>query len=148
MITNLKDTKVYTVMFSAIKTRTGIISPDTFMTDIVDTFYTAWVKIMDPVPHNILCSWHVDKAWRQNLKKIEGLQSTEKQNKVYKSLIVLQSIPDEIEFKQVLDELVHQMLNDLDTKEFGEYFNTYYVNKVKQWAYCYRKTWVLIVICI
>jgi len=64
MFTNLKDTKVYTVMFSAIKTMAGIISPNTFMTDIVDTFYTAWVKIMGPVPHNILCSWHVDKAWR------------------------------------------------------------------------------------
>lgn len=73
MFTNLKDTKVYTVMFSAIKTRAGIISPNTFMTDIVDTFYTAWVRIMGPVPHNILCSWHVDKAWRQNLKKIKGI---------------------------------------------------------------------------
>ena len=139
MFTNLKDTKVYTVMFSAIKTMAGIISPNTFMTDIVDTFYAAWVRIMGPVPHNILCSWHVDKAWRQNLKKIKGLQSTEKQNKVYKSLKVLQSITDEIEFKQVLDELVYQLLNDADTKEFGDYFNIYYVNKVKQWAYCYRK---------
>ena len=121
-------------MFSAIKTMAGIISPNTFMTDIVDTFYAVWVRIMGPVPHNILCSWHVDKAWRQNLKKIKGLQSTEKQNKVYKSLKVLQSITDEIEFKQVLNELVYQLLNDADTKEFGDYFNIYYVNKVKQWA--------------
>jgi len=31
------------------------------------------------------------------------------------------------------------MLNDPDTKEFGDYFNMYYVNKVKQWVYYYRK---------
>jgi len=88
MFTNLKDRKMYTVMFFAIKTMTGIISPNTFITDIVDTFYTAWVNIMGPVLHNILCSWHVDNAWRQNLKKIKGLQRTEKQNKVYKSTSV------------------------------------------------------------
>lgn len=66
-------------MFSAIKTVAGLISPKPFMTDIVDTFYTAWSSIMGPVPHNILCSWHIDKAWRQNLPKIKGPQRIEKQ---------------------------------------------------------------------
>jgi len=70
MYTNLKDAKVYTVMFTIINDVTGIIKPQTFMTDIVETFYSAWETVMGPVPHRIFCSWHVDRAWRQNLYKI------------------------------------------------------------------------------
>jgi len=35
---------------------------------------------MGPVPHRFLCSWNVDKAWRQNLTKIIGSQRKEKQS--------------------------------------------------------------------
>ncbi|KAL5235762.1 hypothetical protein ACI65C_003172 [Semiaphis heraclei] len=70
MYTNLKDTKIYTIMFTVIYDVTGIIKPQTFITDIVETFYSAWETVMGPVPHRIFCSWHVDKAWKQNLNKI------------------------------------------------------------------------------
>lgn len=30
-------------------------------------------------------------------------------------------------------------MNDDDTIKFGEYFYSYYLNRVKQWAYCHRK---------
>jgi len=38
MYTNLKDIKIYTIMFTVIYDVTGIIKPQTFMTDIVETF--------------------------------------------------------------------------------------------------------------
>jgi hypothetical protein len=56
MFTNLKDTKMYSHMFSIIKNKVGKISPDTFMTDIVDTFYSVWENTMGSVSHRLLCS--------------------------------------------------------------------------------------------
>jgi hypothetical protein len=95
MYINLIDTKIYTIMFTIIYDVTGIIKPQTFTTDIVETFYSAWEIVMGPVPHRIFCSWHVDKAWRQNLNKIIVPQCKEKQSTVYKSLKMLQTITSE-----------------------------------------------------
>lgn len=67
MFTNLKNTIIYSVMFSATKTVSGLISPKTFMTDIMDTFYTPWSSIIGLDPHNILYLWYIDKAWYQKL---------------------------------------------------------------------------------
>ncbi|KAF0707929.1 Transporter [Aphis craccivora] len=139
MFTNLKDTKIYTVMFSTIKNKVGIISPDTFMTDIVETFYSAWENIMGSVPHRLLCSWHVDRAWRQNICKITGPTRKEKQETIYKSLKVLQSMCDENEFNNALKEFNHELMNDPDTRDFGIYFDRIYGNRVGLWAYCHRK---------
>lgn len=49
------------------------------MTDNDSSFYNAWVKVMGPVQHRLLCSWHIDQAWRRNLGKVKNifkLQST------------------------------------------------------------------------
>jgi len=57
MFTNLKDTNIYTVMFSAIKNVmgvNGIIQPQTFMSDIVETFYLAWENIIAFYVHGML----------------------------------------------------------------------------------------------
>jgi len=128
MFTNLKDTKIYTVMFSTIKEKVGIISPNTFMADIVETFYSAWENTMGSVPHRLLCSWHVDRAWRQNISKITGPTRKEKQGTIYKSLKVLQSMCDENEFNNALKEFNQELMNDPDTKDFGIYFDRMYGN--------------------
>jgi len=39
------------------------------MTDDAPAFYNAWVATMGPVEHRLLCTWHVDKNWRQNVSK-------------------------------------------------------------------------------
>ncbi|XP_060845994.1 uncharacterized protein LOC132925633 [Rhopalosiphum padi] len=139
MFTNLKDTTIYTVMFSTIKSKVGLISPITFMTDIVETFYSAWENTMGSVPHRLLCSWHVDRAWRQNICKITGPTRKEKQGIIYKTLKVLQSMCDENEFNNALKEFNLELMNDPDTRDFGIYFDRMYGNRVGLWAYCHRK---------
>ncbi|XP_029347989.1 uncharacterized protein LOC115034730 [Acyrthosiphon pisum] len=118
---------------------TGIIKPQTFMTDIVETFYSAWETVMGPVPHRLFYSWHVDKAWRQNLNKIIGPQCKEKQSTVYKSLKMLQTISSDTELKKNLNKCIIEMMNDPETKDFGVYFERMYANRETLWAYCYRK---------
>lgn len=35
-------------------------------------FYNACTDVMGPVTHKLLCTWHIDRNWRQNLNKING----------------------------------------------------------------------------
>jgi len=94
---------------------------------------------MGPVPHRIFCSWHVDKAMRQNLNKIIGPQCKEKQSTVYKSLKILQTITSETDLKKILNKFFIETMNDPETKDFGLYFERMYANRATLWAYCYRK---------
>jgi len=42
------------------------------MSDDAPAFYNAWVAVMGPAEHRLLCTWHVDRNWRDNLSKISG----------------------------------------------------------------------------
>lgn len=46
------------------------VSARVIMTDNDSSFYNAWVEVMGPVQHRLLCSWHIDQAWRRNLGKV------------------------------------------------------------------------------
>lgn len=106
------------------------------MSDIAPVFYNAWVKVNGPVKNQLFCSWHVDRAWQINLKKIKD---TDKRKWVYKTLKCLQQSMDESSFHETLDKALALMEEDKDTKDFAVYFRNNYFCNFKQWAYCYRK---------
>lgn len=73
--------------FKALKNKVGELSPAWFMSDLAEQFYTAWVAIFRKKnPHKLVCAWHVDRAWRENLK---ALKDSELQATVYHNLRVL-----------------------------------------------------------
>lgn len=60
----------WTTFFKAIKDSISTtLSARVLMTDNDPAFYNAWVEVMGPVEHRLLCSWHVDQAWRRNVPK-------------------------------------------------------------------------------
>lgn len=136
MFSNPKDTMVNTIFFQTIKLQIELVQCKTFMTDITGVFYNAWVIIMGPVPHQLYCLWHVDRARQKNLGKIAD---KEKQKLVYKTIKCLQQIFDDSDFVNRLNTAVNHMLEDKDTENFGKYFKTYYLNNYPFWAYCFRK---------
>lgn len=77
MFSNRKDTHIHEIFFGKIKERTGQIEANVFMTDITNIFYSAWVSTMGAVPHQLYCSWHVDRAWQQNLNKVNDSEKKE-----------------------------------------------------------------------
>lgn len=135
MFSNRKDTYIYEVFFSVINLAVGIITAKTFMTDIVVTFYSAWCSIMGPVIHQLFCSWHVDRAWQQNLIKIKDQG---KRTEVYKTIKFFQQNTSSEEFINFLEKTVNELLSDVDTKDFGVYFSNHYMGNYKKWAYCFR----------
>ena len=68
MISNREDKQMLTEFFRAIEQRAGKINPQWFMTDDAEQFYNAWIEVFgEQDMKKILCTWHVDRAWRKVL---------------------------------------------------------------------------------
>ncbi len=59
---------------------------------------------------------------------------------LYHNLRALMDETDETKFEDMLQKTIEQMLNSDNSREFGEYFETYYSKRKAQWASCYRKS--------
>ena len=84
-ISNREDQFVLLNFFQASKSKAGTVSPRWFMSDLAEQFYNAWVATFN-TSHKLVCTWHVDHAWRENLKQ---LKDSELQAIVYHNLRVL-----------------------------------------------------------
>lgn len=135
MFSNRKDTYIYELFFGVVKSNVGLVSAKVFMTDIVSTFYSAWCSTMGPVIHQLFCSWHIDRAWQENLPKISN---KEKQSEVYKVIKCLQQNTSADIFPQCLQNSISEMLLDGETHDFGVYFQNNYSKNYEKWAYCFR----------
>ena len=50
-------------------------------------YHLAWVSVFDDSPRKLVCTWHVDRAWRGALQ--QHVKGVEKQAAVYSQLRVL-----------------------------------------------------------
>ena len=88
--------RTMTTFFKEIKKDYGLLESRFFISDMVVQFFNAWMAVMgDPRPTKLLCTWHVDEAWREELCRKIGDITVEAE--VYKSLkIVLQQTEEEL----------------------------------------------------
>ena len=135
----ISDLALLQHFFSSIKSRVGMISPGWIMTDDAEQFYTAWCSTFkcSPQPQKLLCTWHVDRAWRGHLKSIKDKELAQK---IYQNLRVLLEECNEAMFETMLKDTQQQLSLSAETKDFFEYFDKYYVKRKQQWAGCYRKS--------
>ena len=134
-ISNREDQLLLMNFFKALKTRVGNLSPAWFMSDLAEQYYNAWVASFHNRPRKLVCAWHLDRAWRENLKVLEDRNL---QAQVYHNLRVLLEEPNKSKFQQLLDETITQLLNSKATERFGKYFSSHYASTKEQWAACYR----------
>lgn len=140
-----KDTTTWITLFEKVRTDANIgqIITEVFMSDDDPAFYNAWVSVMGPAEKRLLCAWHVDQSWRRNIQsKVHNDKNslTDKKSLVYKTLKILHHEPDENKFKMLAQSFLFELNYDEDTREFGSYFKDNYMNRVCEWAYCYRKS--------
>ncbi|XP_049806681.1 uncharacterized protein LOC126249072 [Schistocerca nitens] len=109
-VSNRETTSIMTHFFSAVKERAGIIKTSVFMSDDTNTFRSAWSRVMGPAENNLLCAWHIDRSWRNNLKKVHG--NEEKKALVYKALRTLLEEVDIDNFNELLESFVGQLQAD------------------------------------
>lgn len=65
-----EDFTTMTIFPNEIKKNTGDVNATFFMSNMAPQFYNAWVAVMsNPRPIKLICAWHVDKAWKEELRK-------------------------------------------------------------------------------
>ncbi|GFW59864.1 uncharacterized protein TNCV_2917461 [Trichonephila clavipes] len=78
-ISNQTDHFVLEIFFAKIKEKVGEICPTVFMSDMAESFFNTWCNTFQSKPkHRLFCTWHVDRAWRKNLHKIQSREMRKK----------------------------------------------------------------------
>src|SRR5207244_3042667 len=104
-ICNRENVQTMQAFFTAVKEKQGsAVSTKAFMSDDAAAFINAWVAVMSEPEKRLLCSWHVDKIWRLNLKKVQG--GKENQTLVYKAIRMLLEEADVEKFTELQTQLV------------------------------------------
>lgn len=135
MISNREDRGTLSFFLKSLKARTGPIATKCFMSDDAEQYYSSWTETYAGNPKKLLCCWHVDRAWRVNLKSITN---TQKQLEVYHQLRIVLETTNTVEFRKTLQKIISWMLSDDDLVKFAEYFQKWYCKRVEEWAFCYR----------
>ncbi len=137
-VSNHEDFTTMCTFFSEIKKNTGTISSSWFMSDIAPQFYNAWVGVMNdcPRPLKLLCTWHVDRAISQELRKKIGDMQTE--SEVYKMFRTVLEQTDETLFDDCLRGFLNRLTLSTKLAPFKKYFEKEWAPRKQQWAYCFR----------
>ena len=130
-----ENEQTITAFLQCVRRLAGQINAEFFMSDDADAYFNSWKVAMGDAT-KILCSWHVFKNWKQNVRAM--VKSTDKQEQLLKMMV---SIRDEQLFEVAssrLERLIVELEKKSSTKEFGKYLK-YYTKRLDQWLYCRRR---------
>ena len=71
---------------------------------------------MEHHPKKLVCTWHVDKAWRENLR--EKIKDATVEAEVYKMLWTVLEETSEKTFNDLLSKVIHQLQHNDTTSAF------------------------------
>ena len=110
------------IFLNEIKKRCGNTESRYFMSNMANQYHNAWVAVMNegPKPKKLLCTWHVDKAWKSELRKKVGDDTAE--SEVYKMLRTCLEQTTRSGFVNCLSGLLQRLESTPNTKTFHAYF--------------------------
>ncbi|XP_049954648.1 uncharacterized protein LOC126470691 [Schistocerca serialis cubense] len=127
---------VLSIFLQYVKSQVGPIYTNVFMSDLAESYSNAWNRTMGAPKIRLYCTWHVDRAWKTNIKrKIADLDKRNQAYRVIKSVSMLRNVSM---FQESLQKALQKLRSDPDTSEFASYFKTHYEGNVECWAYCHR----------
>ena len=133
-LSNHEDFTHMCLFFKLLRENCGQLSPHWLMSDTASQFYNAWVAIMGGTPIRLICIWHVDRAWKQELRaKVKDSEMAEDIYKMLRTVMQATTVP---EFKTLLCKL-EECLASISV-EISNYFEREWLRKKEMWAYCYR----------
>ena len=135
-ITTREDTAMLTYFLKALRERSGPLKPSVFMSDDAQQYWNSWSAVFgDNHTRKLLCTWHIDRAWRNALK--EHISTVETRVELYHHLRVILMEQDTPTFRVLLQQFLSMLT--ASNPEFLEYFRKQYVPRTEQWATCHRK---------
>ena len=75
------------IFFKEVKNNCGFIAQRWFMSGTASQFYDAFALVNEVSPIQLICTWHVGKAWRDELR--QKVLSIEIQSEVYRCLRII-----------------------------------------------------------
>jgi len=114
----------------------GALKDIILMTDDTPVYSNAWNAVMGKPAFRLLCTWHIDRAWRKNLPKVKG--SMELKAVMYKTVRSLMEMTDKDQFHVKMSQFLHAAKEDEKTQDFANYFENEYAHRPEMWAYSYR----------
>jgi len=93
--------------FKSVKRKMGLILAKILMSDDAPTYINSWTKIIGKPQHHLICNWHIDRSWRNNINKIPDPM---KQSEVYKACRTLMEILHIENFHESLEIFLANML--------------------------------------
>ena len=132
-LSNHEDFTSMVIFVREIRKRCGNINSKCFMSGMANQYYNAWVAVMNegPRPKKLLCTWHVDKAWKNELREKVGDDSVE--SDVYKMLRTCLEQTTLTGFESCLSGLLQRLESNPGTTNFHSYFLKEWVSKKEQW---------------
>lgn len=106
------------------------------MSDDYPAYYNAWKQVMGEPENRLICAWHILHSWKKNYNLIKSQTKREEVNKIMRNLL---TETDEFTFKRLMNQTIKHLIEDNETKNFGNYFKDYYSHRIEVWAYCFRK---------
>ncbi len=104
---NREDKNILVNFFTHLKKRCGNISPQWFMSDDADQYYSAWVDTYDQAPKKLLCNWHVDRSWRRAIASF--IRDVDEQVYMYHMLRVLMEEDERKKFHELLEKALSKI---------------------------------------
>ncbi|KAH1008338.1 uncharacterized protein LOC109535894 isoform X1 [Dendroctonus ponderosae] len=136
LISSRTDAEVMSIFFYFIgQSLETQVSPKVFMSDTSESFFKAWLRVMGPPKYRLFCTWHVERAWKENLTKIT---SKETEVLVHQQLRTLLEETDKQAFSVMLNTFLNSLSENESTLDFLNYFKANFANKAEAWANCYR----------
>jgi MULE transposase domain len=111
LVSNRETENVLSLFFHSIKSRSGAVLCNSFMSDMAPQFLNAWRSVMGSCPHRLFCTWHVDKSFRENSSKFIRNDS-ERSSWVYKQLRTLMDERDPATFSKHIQLFLQELQAD------------------------------------
>ena len=134
-LSNHEDFTHMCVFFEMVKQNCGVLSPHWIMSDLASQFFNAWIAIMGGHPKWLFCTWHVDRAWQEELRV--KVKDTIIAAEIYLMLRAILQQTDVSVFQEYKSQVL-KCLPNLNV-DFAHYFEREWCGKAESWAYCYRK---------
>ena len=141
MVSSTVNSAIVTRFLESFRNRYGRIDAEIFMSDDDCIFRNSWKAVMDTegsLTQYLLCSWHVDRAIRENMRKKIKASIQDKVN-VYRLFRVLLDEPAVDHFELKSTNFL-KYLEEAGYNDFRSYFLKYYLHDSRKqlWAKCFR----------
>lgn len=140
-ISRTETATVLRAFFEAIKKRVGKrLIRKYFMSDDAEYYFATWKSVMDPdnsleLKH-WLCAWHVNQAWKKNLRsKVRG---EDKQKEVKSRLYDLRYETNLVKYNEKLAKFHEDINGDPHLETFYNYLVINYFPRIEKWAFVFR----------